>query len=432
MICDGLLEQLRTIVLHSGDWDTLYYTQVVTEFGLATGVLRSSDSMKKLSSRFLRYEALEARQLFAADVALPHNFVMPEDCDNSGNVSPLDALVVINQLNHSPSRETTMMLDVNADGNLSPLDALVVINHLNSKSPDGAPTVSAIAPEARIARLEKAMAALTLPPNMTLADAQEVLDTLKSGRHPELGERVIAGKLHSKTEVTKIENEKAANDLTLPLSDDDKASKLQVFVDRFASRLKAAGVDAQVITTVADEVKAGFEANKPLTLAQIKTRLTELGVDLTKLFPVIDKEPVSPVQDRIQHLVNQLNKAGVKAEVVTTIVNEIQSSVVAGSPLTIDQIKARLVELGVDVSKSFPTVTPATQNGSLGVQRLPVQLVVNVLQLAKVSTDAIEIVRKAMNDANSLGTPLTITQVLKLLSDNGVTIPEWIGRLLRR
>ena len=390
--------------------------------------------MKKSSNRFLRYEALEARQLFASDVAVPHNFVIPEDCDNSGDVSPLDALIVTNQLNlPSQSPDSTKMLDVNADGTLSPLDALVVINYLNRKSPDGIPTVSAVAPEARIARLEKAIADLTLPPNMTLADAREVLDTLKSGGHPELGERVIDGKMHPKAEVGKIGNEKAANDLTLPLSDDDEASELQMFVDRFSSRLKAAGIDAQVITTITDEIKAGIEAKKPLTFDQIKTRLTELGVDVTKLFPVTHVEPDSPTEDRIHHLVDQLKKAGVTADVVTTIVNEIQSSVAVGTPLTIDQIKARLVDLGVDVSRLFPTVPPPpTNNGGPGAQKLPVQLVVNILQRAKVPADTIEIVRNAMNDANNLGTPLTINQLLTLLSDNGVRIPEAIARLVRR
>ncbi len=390
--------------------------------------------MKKSSNRFLRYEALEARQLFASDVAVPHNFVIPEDCDNSGDVSPLDALIVTNQLNlPSQSPDSTEMLDVNADGTLSPLDALVVINYLNRMSPDGIPTVSAVAPEARIARLEKAIADLTLPPNMTLADAREVLDTLKSGGHPELGERVIDGKMHPKAEVGKIENEKAANDLTLPLSDDDEASELQTYVDRFASRLKAAGIDAQVITTITDEIKAGIEAKKPLTFDQIKTRLTELGVDVSKLFTATDAEPDSPTEDRIHHLVNQLKKAGVTADVVTTIVNEIRSSVAVGTPLTIDQIKARLVDLGVDVSKLFPTAPPPpTNNGGPRAQKLPMQLVVNILQRSKLPADTIEIVRSAINDANNLGTPLTINQLLTLLNDNGVRIPEAIARLVRR
>ena len=92
------------------------------------------------SKRSLRFESLETRTLLAADLLVPHNFAMPEDCDDSGSVSPLDALVIINQLNSPESAgvlDSTNMLDVDADGSLSPLDALVVINYLNRSSTDG-------------------------------------------------------------------------------------------------------------------------------------------------------------------------------------------------------------------------------------------------------------------------------------------------------
>ena len=57
--------------------------------------------MKRESSakRSLRFESLETRALLAADLLVMHNFEMPEDCDDSGSVWPLDALVVINELN---------------------------------------------------------------------------------------------------------------------------------------------------------------------------------------------------------------------------------------------------------------------------------------------------------------------------------------------
>ena len=59
------------------------------------------------------------------------------DVNDDGWVSPLDALLVINQLNDTdPSTvvvigSVTCRLDVDGNGRLSPLDALLIINHLN-------------------------------------------------------------------------------------------------------------------------------------------------------------------------------------------------------------------------------------------------------------------------------------------------------------
>jgi hypothetical protein len=63
-------------------------------------VKKSSRNENGHRSRRLLAESLESRQLLASDLVL-HNFVMPEDADASGYVSPLDALVIINQINFS-------------------------------------------------------------------------------------------------------------------------------------------------------------------------------------------------------------------------------------------------------------------------------------------------------------------------------------------
>jgi hypothetical protein len=66
------------------------------------------------------------------------NLTDPFDVNGDAIASPLDALLVINQLNTTGSRRlessTTSppFVDVNGDGYLSPVDALMVINHLNS------------------------------------------------------------------------------------------------------------------------------------------------------------------------------------------------------------------------------------------------------------------------------------------------------------
>ncbi len=60
-----------------------------------------------------------------------------EDVTISGQVTPSDALIVINYLNSGQSRITNIsnrLLDVNRDGRISPTDALIIINFLNRRS----------------------------------------------------------------------------------------------------------------------------------------------------------------------------------------------------------------------------------------------------------------------------------------------------------
>jgi membrane-associated phospholipid phosphatase len=83
-------------------------------------------------------ELLESRRLFASDW---QNASFPCDVDQSGYVSPIDALIVINRLNRGGSSvlpvrsadSTEPFYDTNGDGYLSPLDALLVINLLNRR-----------------------------------------------------------------------------------------------------------------------------------------------------------------------------------------------------------------------------------------------------------------------------------------------------------
>jgi membrane-associated phospholipid phosphatase len=83
------------------------------------------------------FEQLESRKLFAVGW---HNGDFPCDVDGSGYVTPLDALIVINDLNRNGTRaindqETaSAAVDVNADAFVTPLDALLIINILNKYS----------------------------------------------------------------------------------------------------------------------------------------------------------------------------------------------------------------------------------------------------------------------------------------------------------
>ena len=112
---------------------------------------RRSFLQGQASRRTLHCEKLEDRALMAGDVMASEywNAVNPTDVNGDSIVSPLDALLIINQLNASGPRELVSAnslaaggegeqtqkayLDVNNDGFLTPLDALGVINELNGE-----------------------------------------------------------------------------------------------------------------------------------------------------------------------------------------------------------------------------------------------------------------------------------------------------------
>ena len=74
----------------------------------------------------------------AADVF--HNFVYPHDVDSDGSLTPLDALVVINDINRGVGAQGDERPghDVDDDSMVTPLDALIVVNALNSQATPGA------------------------------------------------------------------------------------------------------------------------------------------------------------------------------------------------------------------------------------------------------------------------------------------------------
>jgi hypothetical protein len=70
----------------------------------------------------------------------------PRDVNNDGEISPIDALQVINELNDPQFANSVLppdkplassFLDSNGDGHVSPIDALLVINFLNSPMAEG-------------------------------------------------------------------------------------------------------------------------------------------------------------------------------------------------------------------------------------------------------------------------------------------------------
>ena len=165
--------------------------------------MRNSRSLRKQLSRKMLIESLENRALMAGD--LYHNFSMPEDVDANGSVTPIDALIAIDRINRSVAGESlapssqvdTVMVDVNADDSISPLDALAVIDILNSRSANGqsGSLASRVQPDLRMARIQRSVEDNTLPPGWTIDQAQAILETLRVGGRPELGDSVVNGSL---------------------------------------------------------------------------------------------------------------------------------------------------------------------------------------------------------------------------------------------
>lgn len=96
--------------------------------------------MRNAIPRLRVFENLEPRLMLTANW---QNQILPEDVDASGVVSPIDALIVINELSTRslsdlkgqlplPDSSPPPYVDVTGDGNVSPIDVLAVINALPS------------------------------------------------------------------------------------------------------------------------------------------------------------------------------------------------------------------------------------------------------------------------------------------------------------
>ena len=90
-----------------------------------------------MKTRQRTLERLESRHLMAGDW---QNASLMRDVDNSALVTPIDVLLLINNLNSEGSRELPArsqhtgdpFYDVNGDNFLTPLDALIIINAINN------------------------------------------------------------------------------------------------------------------------------------------------------------------------------------------------------------------------------------------------------------------------------------------------------------
>ena len=120
----------------------------------------------------LQLQKLEIRNLLAGDIC--HNFVDAGDVNLDGNVSALDAVLVINRLavettptaQFEASTETTMLVDVDENGVLTTNDALQVVNQIERGNLDDQTMAQGIT------KLAAAILTETLPPGMRPQTAQ--------------------------------------------------------------------------------------------------------------------------------------------------------------------------------------------------------------------------------------------------------------------
>lgn len=134
---------------------------------------------KRRGSR-LRFQQLERRNLLAGDIC--HNFVEAGDVNLDGNVSALDAVVLINQMSvvidsaddsvSGDAGETEWLLDVDANGVLSLNDALQVINQLGQEGL-GQEGYGTRVEEEGLAKLATAILMEDLPPGMHVRTAHD-------------------------------------------------------------------------------------------------------------------------------------------------------------------------------------------------------------------------------------------------------------------
>jgi Dockerin type I domain/Bacterial Ig domain len=299
-------------------------------------------------SRKLVYESLELRQLMASDLVAMNNFMMPEDADLSGSITPLDALVVINQLNSQSegnlsigvAADRDLAVDVDADGSLSPLDALTVINYINRNSANGADILpSSVSMENRISRLEQAISAGEVPESFDAAKAADVLAILKAGGYPELGDKLVDGVLTNENDLVNV---------TLP-------SDAKSFPD-------------VVIDALANDSGTGL-------------RIVEVGVPATGT-ATIEQDPASPGRDVVRYTPSEQSAKYDRFSYTTEDANGNRST--SFISVNYEQDRQGFGAFSVDVPENV-IVTPGSSTGFLGEDGTPlIQLNYDGNQPAKV------------------------------------------------
>jgi len=408
-----------------------------------------------------------------------HNAMLPEDSNGSGNVTAIDALVVINEIARSARSQSAgsqtsgsqtagqakrgNMADVNADGKATAVDALIIINRIGRTSRGGS-VASRVPIEDRIHRLAADIESGTLPTNLDITTAKALLARLQSGKLPEVKD-IPADLVENDTVDEVTGNGGAGSDLVddIDLVDDsgtddsdvgvetpdnpgddsagdgvtddesgddeeseditngtddssDPADRLTQLADLVAKRLTAAGASTEVLASVAAAFTLAIDAGKPLTHADVLKLLTDSGVDTTILEKLSHDRPNVEYQDlskSIDHLSEILLANGNDPAVVETLVTELKAAADAGTPLTREEVNARIVALGL-------TLPPPKQHGAPdGFDRLKERLLSNGND-PEIVADLIAELAAALE----AGTPLSRGEVKTRIEDLGLTLPK--------
>lgn len=109
-------------------------------YNLTTHTLANADNYATMKQKLIA--AAEANQ----EVLSWTNPVQPLDVNDDSTISPIDALLIINELNTvgghaltTPTETPPAFIDTNSDMFVSPLDALLVLNYLNTTPPAALP-----------------------------------------------------------------------------------------------------------------------------------------------------------------------------------------------------------------------------------------------------------------------------------------------------
>ncbi len=126
-------------------------------------------------------------------------------------------------------------------------------------------------------------------------------------------------------------------------------------------RLTKAGVSTDVVQTLRQDFQLAIDANQPWNLQQVHVKLGELGLD----WQILHAPPTSlNTQSSAEHsssgdstlvdepiaqaIVARLAGIRVDSEKLLAIHDSMWEAIRAGNPLSLEQVHARLTELGID------------------------------------------------------------------------------------
>jgi hypothetical protein len=345
--------------------------------------------------RRLAIEALEMRQLMASDLAPVHNFRFPEDSNASGSVTPVDLLVVINQLNQDRDpayrvEPRAFATDINADSNLSPIDALLVLNYLNRPSSPNTIEPSALPIESRVRFLEQWMERAGTDEAIKQL-ANETLHVLRMGGRPEWGDRWIDGRLQKPESQPERDDTGGANSELPPGTPDGSDDLIQLdpieshpHIYPWMQRLADAGVSTELLQKLKEQWAADWEAGNDWTIDTLRQKLTDAGVDLSALFPAaMPQGPLPwlppylapfPNPGISPGLIKLVRDIEIPRELVLSLVEEAKSASEAGKPWDALTWRNRLEAEGLDLG-AIAALLPQLLSGAhlrTGIQILAV------------------------------------------------------------